>query len=160
MHTKQSILEALSKFARQRPGLEFGNYGDAASYRAELRQITRDLTEFRALLNSVYARESITAQDLLAASRDAYSGRLTIRDDGTIDYCTGQYWPTEYRKACCAVLARALWRDNGRHMPAPQGKLTRTHGEHDNIEGITPGDWLRRQARREFGRGIASRWFN
>jgi hypothetical protein len=49
-------------------------------------------------------------------------------------------------------------------MPAPIGKLTRTHGpfttEHDNIEGKTPGDWLRDTFKREFGRGITNRWFN
>lgn len=26
-----------------------------------------------------------------------------------LDYCTGQYWPTEYRAAACAVLASVLW---------------------------------------------------
>jgi hypothetical protein len=38
--TKAAILESLRRFARQRPGLEFGNYGDATAYRAELRSIT------------------------------------------------------------------------------------------------------------------------
>ena len=28
------------------------------------------------------------------------------------------------------------------------------------VRGLSPGDWLRRYFRREFGRGIASRWFN
>ena len=75
----------------------------------------------------------------------AFSGRLEIteRSDGAIkiDYCTGQYFPTEYRKAACAVLAYSLWhywRDCG----------------YDTYEQI------QKQARAELGRGIASRWFN
>ena len=174
---KQAILAALDKFVRQRAGLEFGNYGDVTSYRAEQRSITKDLHHYRELERYVTWRDSITADMLLAAARDAYSGRLTLNDnratydDGSIyfaygvEYCTGQYFPTEYRRAACAVLASAIWAAMRADMPAPrEPRLTRTHGtftsEHDNIEGKTPGDWLRSKARREFGRGIASRWFS
>jgi hypothetical protein len=37
----------------------------------------------------------------------------------SLDYCTGQYWPTEYRAAVCAVLASLLWAHAREHMPAP-----------------------------------------
>jgi hypothetical protein len=174
---KQAILAALDKFTRQRPGLEFGNYGDLSAFRSEMRGITRDLHHYRELERYVTWRDSITADMLLEAARSAYSGRLTLNDiratyaDGSIyhnfsvDYCTGQYWPTEYRRAACAVLASAIWAAMRDEMPAPrEPRLVRTHGsftsEHDNIEGKTPGDWLRSKARREFGRGIASRWFS
>jgi hypothetical protein len=30
-------------------------------------------------------------------------------DGKRLDYTTGQYWPTEYRRAAAAVLASALW---------------------------------------------------
>jgi hypothetical protein len=63
-----------------------------------------------------------------------------------LDYCTGQYWPTEYRRAACAVLASALWayqRDNLKPDP-----------------DCRPGDVLRAHFRKEFGRRIANRWFN
>ena len=159
---KQAICEALRAWINQRPGLEFGNYGDVANYRAEVRSIGRDLQHARELLRAVEYRDSISGDDLEAAFPHAYSGRLSLRDisaryaDGSIlwifelDYCTGQYWPTEYRKAACAVLASALWSRKREDMPSPRGKL----------KGMTPGDWLRASFRREFGRSIANRWFN
>ena len=139
---KQAILSALRKFARQRPGLEFGNYGDAKAYRSELRSITRDLSHAETLLAAV-ERSSIDSEAILRA---AGSGRLSITVDGErvrIDYCTGQYWPVEYRKAVCRVLAACLW-------------------EHvrDSMTGDDIGDRIRAHFRREFGRGIASRYFN
>jgi hypothetical protein len=57
-----------------------------------------------------------------------------------VDYCTGQYFPTEYRAAACAVLATILW-----DYISPECKT---------------GNDIRKWARAEFGRGIASRWFN
>jgi hypothetical protein len=149
MSKRDLILDVLSAFAAQRPGLEFGNYGDVSAYRSEMRAITKDLHTFRTLLSAVRWRSSIGEEELRAAFRDAFSGRLTLTDrpDGsvTLDYCTGQYFPTEYRKACCAVLASALWaytRDNTL-LPDTDGKADR----------------LRATFRKEFGRGIASRYF-
>ena len=167
MLTKQQILVTMSNWIKQRPGLEFGNYGALAPYRAELRQIARDRRDAERLLAAVAIREYITAEDLVAAFPRAYSGRLSLVETtkgAQLDYCTGQYWPTEYRKAAAAVLASALWDWQRSCMPAPDGKITRTHGpfttEHDNVDGMTPGDWLRSKFRREFGRSIQQRWFN
>jgi hypothetical protein len=150
MDKKQQIIAALHAFINQRPGLEFGNYGDVPNYRAEVRAIGRDLTQARQLLRYVELRASITGDDIIEASKRAYSGRLTItaRDDGAIaiDYCTGQYFPTEYRKAACAVLSQAVWHwKRTQCMPADTAK---------------PGDYLRASFKREFGRGMAARWFN
>ena len=148
MDKKQQIIAALYTFIGQRPGLEYGNYGEPVSYRAEVRAIGKDLTQARQLLRYVELRASITADDIIEASKRAYSGRLTItaRDDGAIavDYCTGQYFPTEYRKAACAVLSQAIvaW--------------YRTYIS----DTAKPGDYLRASFKREFGRGMASRWFN
>lgn len=121
------------------------------------------------------------------------------RDVATVDYCTGQYFPTEYRRAVCAVLASALWdytRENA--MPAVYGyrveswsqlgkgreyghvrasradaetelanKGGREYGRVSDVYQLpkgcgtyaSAGDWLRAHFRKEFGRGIASRWF-
>jgi hypothetical protein len=139
---KQALLYALNRFVAQRPGLEFANYGDGPAYRAEMRSITRDCTEARRLLGYV-ERSSITAEQIIDASKRAFSGRLSITPTDTgysLSYCTGQYWPTEYRRAVCAVLASAIW-------------------NHWRDETST-GDSLHRAARNEFGRGIASRWFH
>ena len=107
---KQLIIDALRQWIRQRPGLEFANYGSVSAYRSELRSIGNDLKRARELLAAVAWRDGITDKDLIDASRRAYSGRLTIDTSSgvSIDYCTGQYWPTEYRRAACAVLASAL----------------------------------------------------
>lgn len=147
---RDHIVAMLRRFARQRPGLEFGNYGDWKAYRAEMRSITRDLAHAQTLLRRVEL-SSMPADTLRTAFR-AYSGRLTLTKDAAgrlvLDYCTGQYWPTEYRRAVCAVAAAALW-DWYRDSYAASAK-----------KGESAGDAIRRQFRREFGRGIASRWFN
>lgn len=139
---KTTVIDNLNKWIKQRSGLDFGNYGDIRSYRAELRRITKDYQNARELLAFVAMRDGITAADIVAAAKCAYSGRLEINEEtGAINYTTGQYWPTEYRAAVCAVLAAAIWayfRESG----------------HDS------GDSIRKAAHAEFGRGIASRWFN
>jgi len=153
-----SIIEALTAFVNKGPGLEFWNYGDAKAYRKESRRITKQLHDFRALASKVVRTAAIdrpiTEDDLIEASRQAVSGRLTLTknaEDGTyeVDYCTGQYWCVEYRAAACAVLAEALrmfWNEDN---PIEYGS--------DN--DMTPNDWLVNQARLAMGRGIANRWF-
>ena len=213
---KLQILAALHRFVRQRPGLDWRNYGDPVAYRAELRGITRDLKDAETLLRQVALVHTITGEDLITASRLSFSGRLKINqtpDGVTVDYCTGQYFPTEYRRAVAAICAGALWdwvRDKA--MPAPVYRVewknergewitaSRVYRERDAAEGaakitqqqlqghalkafetppprygetmvverypaqgdgyMSAGDWLRRYFRREFGRGIASRFFN
>ena len=149
--TKVEILALLDSFANQRPGIEPGNYHDYRSYRAEAAEVTRDLADFRKLFGGVWWRDEITADTLreeLNASR-----RLSLDEAGRLSYCTGQYFPTEYRKAACRVLASLLWsvgRDGAAYpwaQPTPEGRK------------IT-GDSIRAWARREFGRRIASRYFN
>jgi len=133
---KQAIIAALRAFMNQRSGIEFGNYGDVKSFRAEQRSITKDLHQARELMRAVELSDSITANDLLVAAKGAFSGRLTItlKDHmlaapagvewkpelrASIDYCTGQYFPTEYRRAVCAVLASALWEHTREHCMPP-----------------------------------------
>ena len=136
---KTAIVDALYQWIGQRPGLDYGNYGDPKSYRSEVRGITAQLHDARDLLRFVAQSPSITADDLKEAFGRGFSGRLSW--NGTkLDYCTGQYWPTEYRAAVCGVLANALWA----YFREPE----------------STGDSIRAAARRNFGRGIQSRWFN
>lgn len=158
MSERECILQALSGFISQRPGLDFGNYGDVSAYRSELRSIGRDLNQARTLLAAVSWRESITAEHLKAAMHRAYSGRLSWHPDKRgLSYCTGQYWPTEYRRAVCAVLASALWGYFRNNMPTPD-----SHDKDGNprYNGKSAGEWLRWKAKREFGRAIGGRWFS
>ena len=110
---KQSIT-AIVAYAAQNPGLEYGNYASGwndkegrAAYFAESRQITKD---WHSVCDTVRGLYNVTEADILEASRGAFSGRLQVTREGEkikIEYCTGQYWPTEYRKACAAVLKQA-----------------------------------------------------
>lgn len=176
---KEAILDALTAFMNQRSGMDPRNYGDWKSYRAESRSVTRDLHDARTLLRAVMWRDSITADDLLAAFR-AFSGRLScnVYEPGKtyggpgvtfsypvltvkLDYCTGQYFPTEYRKAVCAVLASALWDRKRADMPKPTLHHNTETGEMvERYNGMRAGDWIRDSFRREFGRGLAGRYFN
>lgn len=109
---KASIIAALRDFVHQRPGIEPGNYGSYASYRAESRSVTQDKHDALALISAVEECDGISGADL----QKAFSGRLScetaVSPDGCtakLEYCTGQYFPTEYRKAAARVCATALW---------------------------------------------------
>jgi hypothetical protein len=125
---RAEILRLIGKWVAQRPGLEWCNYStgnwreSATAYRAESRAITRDLHDARALMSAIGWRD-IDANMLREGFR-AYSGRLSLEDrEGrlSLSYCAGQYWPTEYRKAACAVLAAVLWSYWSQSMPAANG---------------------------------------
>ena len=143
--TKEQLITALAQWIKQRPGLEYGNYGDPTSYRAELRGIAKDKRDAEQLVRAVEL-SSITAEEFLKAF-DAFSGRLQWTDKG-LDYCTGQYWPTEYRRAAAAVCASALWN----HY---REDYARTATEEES-----PGDAIRRNFKRVYGRTMQQRWFD
>jgi hypothetical protein len=136
---KTQILSALRAFVRQRPGLEFANYGDAQAYRAEVRSITKDLHHAEELIRAVDWRH-IDADSILKATG---SGRLSIdsTDKGVrVDWCTGQYWPTEYRRGVASVLASVLW--------------------NYWCEGAATAEDIRSQARLSLSRAVVRRFFN
>lgn len=144
MNRKAAILQALQVFIAQRPGMDPRNYGDWASYRQESREVTRDRAHAETLLHSVEWRDSIGADAIIEGFRGAFSGRLKITEapDGkvTVDYTTGQYFPTEYRRAVCAGLSAVLW-------------------GYFRSNGAQTGDDIRKQARIALPRAIARRWF-
>jgi hypothetical protein len=94
-----------------------------------------------------YVSTSQMPTETLQEAFRAFSGRLSLVEGpgGSVscDYCTGQYFPTEYRAAACAVLSTACWDYWRTDFP---------------ISNNIRKDILKR-ARRIFGRGIASRWF-
>lgn len=109
-----AMLAALAAWIRQRPGFEVANYATATDYRRDCRSAAQDLNDARELLMRVEARPTIDAEALKAALAGNFMGRLTWRPKPggrtfVLDYTTGQYWPTEYRAAVCAVLRGALW---------------------------------------------------
>ena len=139
---KSMILASLFCFIAKRPGLEYGNYGDMGIYRAEMRLITRDLKDAKTLLAKV--GDSSMPASVLKEAFSAYSGRLSW-DGVELEYTTGQYFPTEYRKAVCAVASQALWKYYGDDIP---------------YDAENRGDKVRAIFRRMFKAPIARRWFN
>ena len=137
---KKALIAALRAFIAQRPGLDPCNYGDASGYRSESRSITQDRRHAETILANIEWRDSLTADNIIDASKHAFSGRLTIKEPEPgkfrLNYCTGQYFPTEYRKAAAAVLASALW-------------------DYWRTDGNSPSD----RGRETFGRTIANRYF-
>lgn len=109
-----------------------------------------------------------TMESAQARAAEFLPAIVAIESVWALDYCTGQYWPTEYRAAACAVLAAALWDyKRSKCMPAP----FKVYGsDHDWYafktsagglpKPVSAGDWLRSSFRRDFGRSIQSRWFD
>lgn len=167
MSNKAALLDALSQFAAKRPSLDFNDYGNVQNYRQESRAITRDLHHARELLQAV-ARSSITAEQILQASKSAFGGRLTITETDKgykLNYCTGQYFPTEYRKAVSAICAASLWHYfREQCMPEPvyihHGSATdhpmRTEATYN---GMNAGDFLRNTCKKNFSRSVYQSYF-
>lgn len=147
------ILSALRAWVRQRPGLDPRNYISSyrdtdgrRAYQGEARRIGQQLRDAEELIRAVEWRRTITSGELVTALDRAFSGRLTWNPVlSRLDYCTGQYWPTEYRAAACAVLSRALW-TYWRDDAAPIGKET-------------VRDAIMRSAKANLPRGVFNRWF-
>lgn len=146
---------ALTAFAAQNPGLEFANYGEVSSYRSEARGIAKDWHRFVAALKeaSLYG---VTDADVIAASKHAFSGRLTWTGKGW-DYCTGQYWPTEYRAAAATVLESATHAkkqaEAEANPPAPVAAF-KTIAEVKAQNAASGGCWFDRGSMRFFGTRI------
>lgn len=99
-------LVTIVAFASQNPRLDFRDYGDVAAYRSDSRRITSSWHDVNKAVNSCRIH-GVTDADVKQAADGAFSGRLSFNGDGSIDYCAGQYWPTEYRAAAAAVLEYA-----------------------------------------------------
>lgn len=111
MKQETTTIEKLVKFVNQRPGLDFCNYGDIKSYRSESREITRDKHDFQELISLAWSRLGSEFEAKLQVYLSKESGRLTINKDGNLEYCTGQYFPTEYRPAANRILSTLIWND-------------------------------------------------
>jgi len=142
MNTQQNIdiLDGLSSFVNQRPGFDWHNYDSMSQYRSDYNPVLQAKHDFHTMrrFSELYSVD-------IMAGQSAFSGRLEIKPGPDrrveIDYCTGQYFPVEYRNAACAVLASAIW-------------------SYWRDCGYDTGDKLRKKAHQEFGRGLANRWFN
>lgn len=112
----EAVFEALKQFINERPNLDPANYGMARgqtpdrkqwfeclrSFNQEKRSITADGTRARKALREAL-EYPFNAAVIAEAFGRAFSGRLSWNGH-SLEYCTGQYYPTEYRKAAAAVL--------------------------------------------------------
>jgi hypothetical protein len=150
--TSAGALQQLIKFVNQRAGIEPGNYGSMQSYRSESRSVTRDLHEFRKVLAEAYAL-GVTDEHVTEAAPHAFSGRLEWNGQDW-NYCTGQYFPTEYRKAARVVLEHAISAYKQAHasdVPKPQFlTVADVRAYHQQ----TGGHWFDRSTMRYFGTKI------
>ena len=104
------LIDAAYTFLATRPGFEYGNYGDASAYRADVRHATKQRHDAEAMLSLVRRYmgwgSALTYDDLVAA----LPSRLTYdATRNTFDYCAGQYYCTEYRGCVARWLASVLW---------------------------------------------------
>ena len=133
------ILRALEKFAKQRSGLDWRNYGERESFLEDRRKILRDGRDARELLarceHFPVALEKLLEGDGRLMAHEEADGSLSV------SYCTGQYFPTEYRSAVCRAVAGLYW-------------------ERFRDDGATTREEIARKARNLFSAGIVKRWFN
>lgn len=145
-------LNLLINYARQRPGLDPRDYGGGREgwqcYRREAAEITRDLSDFRDLLNLALRRYSHAELNAAIVNHlTSTDDRLTLEGD-RLQYVTGQYWPTEFRPACCRVLVRLIWADYMNERSADGSKTYET------------GHDIRKAIRAELPRRVAKLYFN
>lgn len=138
---KATLCRMIRAHIAQRSGIDFRNYGNRENFMEDYRPMLRDGRDARRMLDWIEPRDGITAADIQSAT--SCNGRLEFSTgaDGRLrlEYCTGQYFVTEYRAAACSMLSGIVWRYlAGQNFSA---------------------DEIRRDARGYFGRGIASRWF-
>ena len=156
MTTTINTIELLNKFINQRAGLCFANYGDVKAYRAESREITKDRADYYELLRLATSRYSIWVEgkqvsnlnEVLTDYLSKTSGRLALKGE-RLEYCTGQYFPTEYRPAANRVLANLIFASY-----------------RDEIETNTPnpvykdGEAIRKAIKRNVSRRVMNNYFN
>lgn len=130
---------ALAAFVAQRSGIDWRNYGGSReAFMGDYRPMLQAGADARVMLRAAGWRDFSSAEYIAAAG----NGRLQFITTGEfvgVDYCAGQYFPTEYRRAACSLLATMFW--------------SRFR------DGAADGSAIRRRAAKEFGRGIARRWF-
>jgi hypothetical protein len=176
---EDSAIAQLAAFAAQNSGIDPRNYYDpadrlagrrqvwldgCAAYRAEARSISEDWRRFKSAL-VMAAAEGVTDSEVIAAAPGAFSGRLSWGPkqhhntkngeySGEWSYCSGQYWPTEYRKASASVMEAAI-RAVRQARPADRRAVS-SIGELRALNERNGGCWFEAGAKRFFGTRIES----
>ena len=140
--TKTEILNALTAFAEQKPGMIAEDYDTRSQYAADHeRYCAEPLAEFLAMRQIVEDRDDIDADALTRAIQ--WTTRISLNPAGHIDYIPGQNGALEFRTAACNVLSEALiesWRP-------------------ETPEGAKPIPYAESRAAETMGDAAAARWF-
>lgn len=105
----EQVAALFREWINQKPGLDPRDYirdwrdeNGRRAYRSDANCIARDR---RRALQALYIFEALPFDEaaLNEALRYSFMGRLSLKDN-RLHYCTGQYWPTEYRIAAAVVL--------------------------------------------------------
>lgn len=154
--TKQGAFQALLAYARKRPGLDMRDYGGGMdgylAYQQELRGIQKDFRRVKEL-TTVAIGLGIGDDAVIEAAKHAFSGRLEWAGDHW-EYCTGQYWPTEYRKAVAAVLDQAIHAYKQAHAAEIHKPVFATVSDVRAYHEATGSHWFDRSSMRFFGTRI------
>lgn len=108
---RQKLADAMAAFAHEKPGFDKANYYSESSYKSDYNVYKKSADENRRNLRNPrdYVYYNLSKMDdyqIHDAFRSAYSGRLSINENMSLDYCAGQYWCTEYQQALEAVVDR------------------------------------------------------
>lgn len=145
-----NFISLLSNFVAQRPGFDLCNYASMKDYRSDYYRTLKYKKSFEALL--IQAERIFSFEDLNKALGDRLknnSGRLTYKiDRAQLEYCTGQYFPVEYRSAAFSVLFYSVW------------DLTRDLLQDGKEEHITGPEIRAYLSKRLGGNKVALKWIN
>lgn len=170
---ENSAIAQLVAFAAQNSGIDPRNYfsdfrdtNGRRAYSQESRSISEDWRRFKSAL-FVAGLEGVTDADVIAEAPHAFSGRLEWAKhqhtpmsakanggEGEWNYCTGQYFPTEYRKAAATLLEYATRKV--RQARPPEKRCVSSIAELKALNEQNGGTWFDRSNVRFFGTKIES----
>lgn len=103
---REKLTGAMKAFAYSKPGFELLNYSSETSYKSDYRHYKKDADFNREKMKYIdLINDGLTDDEIRYCFEHSFSGRLSIADDGeSLNYCTGQYYPTEYQAALRAVI--------------------------------------------------------
>ena len=105
---RQKVLDALKEFALRPPHMPMADYESDYCYRVAKRLATRNLNEALILISRI-EKSKMPLEILRKAFTSTWDGRLELGEFGLLRYRAFGNEDLEYRKAVCAVCAKALW---------------------------------------------------
>jgi len=109
--SESQIVFLLREFSAQKPNFSLCNYSTMADYKRDYKRMSDDRKAVKKFASYVSYTIDADMKEALLSALSSWS-RLTIKDSSNgvyLEYCKGQYFPTEYQYATARVLASAIW---------------------------------------------------